>query len=170
MAKIFSSTNVFSSRQTQGGDGTIAERQGICAAISALWCMHMLEGKRDLLTKPSYERAQALQVLYRWDPTAPGDDYLNLMQRIGLKGTLQFRDSATNVALMQVSNRPGVYHLSMLGSHTVAAAIMNDKYYFYDCDENGAGGLHSFNSADEWKALVNQHYANQRFLGISAAQ
>lgn len=167
MAKVFGSVNNFSSFQTQGGDGVNAQRQGICAAITGLWCMHMLEGKRDLLTKPSYERAQALQVLYRWDPTAPGQDYLNLLKRIDVKGTVQFPDSAVNVALSQVSAKPGVYHLSMIGYHTVGAAVVNNRYYFYDCDEAGAGGLHVFESADDWKDLINAHYANERFLGIS---
>ncbi|MGY4828984.1 hypothetical protein ACVNIS_10440 [Sphaerotilaceae bacterium SBD11-9] len=166
MAKIFSSTNNFSARQTQGGDGQFVNHQGICAALTSLWCLHMQEGKRDLLTKPSNERAQALQVLYRWDPSDNGQYRLNLLNRIGLKGTVEFTASSTNIALTQVCARPSAYYLAVPG-HAVGAAVLNNRYYFYDCDENGAGGLYAFESADEWRDLINQHYANQRVLGIS---
>lgn len=165
MAKIFSSTNDFSSLQTQGGGATTHQRAGICAALTSLWCMHMLEGKRDLLTKPSYTRAQALQVRYRWDPLGGGQDDLNLLERIGVKGTITFPNSATNIALSQICARPGVYCLGT-PDHAIGAAVVNNRYYFYDCDENGAGGLYAFESADEWRTLVNQHYANERIQGI----
>lgn len=168
MAKIFDSTNDFSSMQTQGGDGEFGQRHGICAALTSLWCLHMLEGRRDLLTKPSYERAQALQVRYRWDPAGGGQDRINLLGRIGVRGTVQFTDSSTNIALTQVCARPGAYYLAAPG-HAIGAAVMNNRYYFYDCDANGAGGLYAFESVDDWRALVNQHYANSRILGISTA-
>ncbi|HEY0819514.1 MAG TPA: hypothetical protein VGD46_12095 [Rhizobacter sp.] len=168
MAKIFSSTNNFSSLQTQGGGQVAAQHAGICAALTSLWCLHMLEGRRDLLTRPSYARAQSLQVLYRWDPAAGAQDKLNLLERIGVKGTVQFNASATSVALSQMSAKPGVYRLGN-GAHSIGAAVVNNRYYFYDCDENGAGGLHAFDDADDWRALVTQHYGGDRLQGISTA-
>lgn len=171
MAKIFSSTNNFSALQTQAGGSVAAQREGICAALTGLWCMHMLEGKRDLLTKPSYERAQALQVQYRWkwdSNSSRTDNEVMFLKRIGVQGTLAFRRSATNIALSQIAAKPGIYCLRN-DEHAVGAAILNNRYYFYDCDENGAGGLYAFDSADDWRGLVNQHYTGDALQGISTA-
>ena len=68
--------------------------------------------------------------------------------------------------MSQVAANPGAYHLSMIGYHTVAACVRGEKFYFYDCDANGAEGLYMLDDLSELKQLVNQHYAGQRFLGI----
>jgi hypothetical protein len=163
MAKVFDSTNAFSSLQAQGGGNAVARRQGICAALSALWCMHMLEGKRDLLTKPSYERAQALQTLFRWDPAPGGEDFLNLLKRIGIRGEVRSNSSQTGIALKQMAVQPGIYALREVGVHYVAAAARDSKFYFYDCDANGAGGLHVYDDVDSLISFVSQHYPSTPF-------
>ncbi|HKE95540.1 MAG TPA: hypothetical protein VKB34_14600 [Povalibacter sp.] len=166
MARVFDSVNTFSSLQSQGGGNAAGRRQGICAALTGLWCMHMLEGKRDLLSKPSYERAQALQVLFRWDPAAGGQDFLNLLKRIGIRGTVKFNNSKTPIALGQIAVQPGVYALRQVGVHYVGACVTGSSFYFYDCDANGAGGLHVFDDSASWVAFVNQYYPGIAFQGF----
>jgi hypothetical protein len=169
VTKIFDSANNFSSRQSQHGDPTIATRHGICAALSALWCLHMQEGKDDLLTKPSFPRAQALQVKYLWDRTSTEQAYFNLLEEVGLTGVIAFRDKALGSALAGIAYAPGTYHLSILGYHSVAACKKGAKYYFYDCDELGAGGLYVCDKGTECTQLAKKYYAHESFLGIRVA-
>jgi hypothetical protein len=170
MARVFDSVNTFSSLQTQGGGGPAGHRQGICAALTALWSMHVLEGKRDLLTQPSYERAQALQVMFRWDPAPGGQDFLNLLTRLGLRGQVRFNSSQTAIALTQIAVQPGVYALRQVGVHYVGAWVTGSSFYFYDCDANGAGGLHVFNDSGSWIAFASQHYPGTPFQGFLIRQ
>jgi len=166
MSRVFTSTNAFSSLQTEAGGNASGRRLGICAAYTALWCKAVFKGTRPLLTKPEQFRAQILQVKYRWDPASPGTDYVNLFQSIDVTASVDFQSLDQDTALSTVSAQTGVYHLSEIGVHTVGAAYTGGKYYFYDCDENGAGGLYEFDTIGDWKALVNQHYAGVSFLGV----
>jgi hypothetical protein len=164
-ALVYSSTNNFSSVQTEGGGATTGVRLGICAALSALWCKSVFQGTRPLLTKPETGRAQLLQVKYRWNPATPGSDYVDLFKWIDVTAVIDFT-LGVNLALAAMAAKPGVYHLSEIGVHTVAASTLGQMFYFYDCDENGAGGLYEFSTMAEWKDLINQYYAGVRWLAL----
>lgn len=169
MSKVFSSTNAFTSLQTEAGGNATGRRLGICAARTALWCKSMFGGVRPLLTEPDAFRAQLLQVKYRWDPANPGQDYVNLFKSIQVTAAIAFQSLKESLALMAMSAQSGVYHLSEVGVHTVGAATTGGKYYFYDCDENGAGGLYEFDSLSDWKALIDGHYGTVNWVGVKVS-
>jgi hypothetical protein len=162
--RIFDSTNNFSARQQQGGGTNRRQRDGICAALSSLWCFHMLDGVRDLLSKPSNPRAQALQVGYRWDPAGGGADDVNLLFRIGLNASKVFDSKKIVKALKVMEATAGTYYFGY-PAHRLAAQIGPGGYYFYDCDENGAGGLFLYDNVNDWKNKIQDSGYSATALG-----
>ena len=158
MAKytFFTSRNLYWSRQSQGGGVRIAKRFGWCAAASAIWCANILvKGLKPGDSEPDKTLAGILQVKYRWDPAASGQDALNLLNNVGLKGTVH-DDLYQNGALHHMGTYPGVYHFSN-DTHAMAADTRAGSYLWYDIES----GLHAFGDMEEMKQDIRREYVSQ---------
>lgn len=160
--QFFSSENPYWSKQTEAGGANIAKRLGWCAAASAIWCSNiLLKGKKPEDSDPDKMLAGILQVKYRWDPNGSGQDFLNLLEYVGLKGEIHddlYRDGV----LQYMGANPGVYHFSNDG-HSMAADTRPSNYYWYDIEN----GLYGYDSIDEWKEGIKSRYASEGRVWIA---
>lgn len=147
--QIFKSTNslyLHHFNQAGAGRGTY---EGMCGGLSTLWLKNMLDGVRDVLSKPDEFRAQLLQARYRWDKATGGTDAVHLLQSVGLKGALLCSGAGVSYACEQIAAKGGAF-LIWNGPHFVAAYIATGKFYFYDCE----AGLFLDESKSEWKSRI----------------
>ena len=107
--RFFTSTNPYTTRQTQGGDNVIAIRAGWCAAASAIWASNILvKRKKPGDSAPEMGYAGILQTKYRWNPAGGGQDVLELLGNVDLTGTYS-GDMYMDDVLQKMMAAPGVY-------------------------------------------------------------
>jgi hypothetical protein len=137
----FASSNEYSSFQTQGGGAERAKREGWCAAGSAIWCSNILvRGSKPEDSEPNPTRAGLLQVKYRWDPAANGQDVLTLLENVDLHGEL-VEVGDRDVVLEYMQAHPDVYWFRTPG-HAMALDSRPRQKLWYDI-ENGLFGYNS---------------------------
>jgi hypothetical protein len=162
--RIFASTNLFF--QLAGEHGVLNLRgvsvadihEGICFGITSYWCKAILSGIRDLLTQPDYRLGETLQSCYN---ISSGPTLDQRKQKIwdlaGLDGTKVLADKSTRVMLGVIALQKGTY-LASNGAHVIGFHTVGSQYYFYDCDENGGGGLYLYEDKQGWEQKVLTHY------------
>lgn len=138
--KLYECENTIGTKTTyQKGSADIDNKyEGICKGQAVVWCANMLRGVAPKLTKPSYDRAAALQVLY--ERSADGGS-----QSMFAKASLSVaaNPQGNGQALLgQIIGTPGVYQIRYTG-HALAAANVGGKYYFFDSEQ----GLFEYDSA-----------------------
>lgn len=145
--KIFSSQNDFS--QVVNSD----QHEGICFGMTTLWCLNMLRGVRDLLSQPDYRLGETIQQLYN-TMTGPLDQSKQaIFTQKGLAGQKLIVNKSVRVALGIIALQPGAWLISN-GFHVIGFQTGGAKMYFYDCDENGAGGLFLYDNKTDWEQKV----------------
>ncbi len=151
--RFFTSNNPYWSRQKQGGGTARRKRYGWCAAASAIWCANILiKNKKPGDSDPDKALAGILQVKYRWDPAASGQDTINLLAGVDLHGELH-KDIYLNGVLEYMAAHTGVYHFSNAG-HAMAADTRSGNLYWYDIEN----GLYAYANLDEWKQGIRTRY------------
>ena len=147
--RLYESTNTVGTGTKYGkGTATISDTyEGLCKALAVLWCEKMVNGKRDILTKPDEFRAGALQFKFeiQWD-----SDVI-----FGLAG-LESKDETTkgpSDCLDYINGHPGTYQIRVPG-HAIAVHVSGSDYYFYDSES----GLWKYRSKDSWKGDILGEY------------
>jgi hypothetical protein len=153
--RFFTSTNPYSSRQTQGGGDAIADRFGWCAAASAIWASNMLvKGKKPGDSAPDIGLAGILQVKYRWNPAGGGQDVIELLGHVQLTGNYS-DDMYRDGVLQKMAAEPGVYWFAN-DAHAMAVNTLARKPLWYDIEQ----GLFEYDSLDEMRDAIKGHYAS----------
>jgi hypothetical protein len=154
--RIYASSNDYSSFQTQAGGDQRATRTGWCCAASALWCDSRVQGVAVEFSNPDKLRAGLLQVKYRWDPAAQGQDVLNLFTTIGRKAVIGCTKQTIDAFLQVVSNSPGVIQISN-GYHAMAVDTRGPLMYWYDIEN----GLFSYANQAELRDGISSRYPSR---------
>jgi hypothetical protein len=137
-----------------------AREEGICMAVTALWCKNVLAG---LLTKPDAHRAQIIQARSRINFASPQGNagveafFNELFALVEVAGQRVEDQEDAFLCLSNMGQDPGVYWV-WNGPHVIGFRTGADSLLFYDCDENGAGGLWQFNSLGDWQSKVFEYY------------
>jgi hypothetical protein len=141
--KLYSCENTVGTQtKYEKGTTTISKTyEGICKGQAVTWCRNMLDGKAPKLTKPSYDRAAALQVRYEWSDS-------DKMFRLASMVAAGHYNGAGSILAGQVINQPGVYQIRYTG-HALAAANQGGKFYFFDSEQ----GLYEYDNSSD---LVNR--------------
>ncbi len=154
--KIYESTNDFYQIVPGARAGRGGKVFGICMAVTSIWGRKFLEGTRDLLTKPQSREAEAIQVRYNMFGEKNGYDdgaTREMLKFARVAGEKKFANLSCSIALRTMGFEPGIY-LVMNHEHAIGFNFSDGKYYFYDCDENGAGGLFLYSDLDDCKSKV----------------
>ena len=120
--------------------------QGMCAGLSTLWLLNMLNGVRDMNSKPDDFRAQLVHVKYRW---GTGEIEIKLVQSVGLKAVTFLTGKSVSFATEEIASKGGA-HLIRNDHHAVASYISGSRYYFYDCES----GLYLESNKSDWKNTI----------------
>ena len=126
--------------------------EGICVAQSALWCRNMLQGKRDLLSKPDYALAGPLQAIYEIRHKC---NYTTFLGSMGMK----IDSETTKVgfsALEYLRKNDGQYMIRYPG-HSMGARISGSSYYFFDPEE----GLFKYDNGDAMIRRIMKDYHDE---------
>jgi len=108
--------------------------EGICKGQAIVWCRNMLDGIAPEQTKPSYQRAAALQVIYEQHGN------VEVFRKASMVPTSIEGDAYT--LFWHITDKAGVYQIRVKG-HALAAANQNGKFYFFNADD----GLFEYDSA-----------------------
>jgi len=147
--RLYESTNTVgtNTKYVKGTSAVSTTYEGLCKALAVLWCEKMVNGKRDILTKPNEFRAGALQFKFEinWDSNI-------IFGLAGLKST----DSTTRKpkkCLHYISHRPGTYQIRVPG-HAIAVHAIGNIFYFYDSES----GLWRYESRAQWMKNILDEY------------
>lgn len=110
--------------------------EGICKGQAIVWCRNMLDGMAPELTKPSYQRAAALQVIYERRGNT------EVFRMASMVPTSIEGDAYA--LFWHITDKPGIYQIRVKG-HALAAANQNSKFYFFNADD----GLFEYESAKD---------------------
>ena len=147
--KIFSSTNTVGTktRYTKGTTTISKTYEGLCKALAVLWCEKVLNGTRDVISKPDEFRAGSLQFHFEkaWDSDL-------IFGLASLKSEHKLTDTPVN-CLVYINNHPGTYQIKVSG-HAIAVHVTGSDYYFYDSES----GLWKYNSAITWANDIIDEY------------
>ncbi len=126
--------------------------EGICVAQSALWCRNILQGKRDLLSKPDYALAGPLQAIYEIRHKC---EYTPFLRSMGMK-----IDAETEVggysAMEYLKKNDGQYMLRYPG-HAMGAKVSGSNYYFFDPED----GLFKYPNGDAMVRRIMKDYYDE---------
>jgi hypothetical protein len=139
-----------------GGTATLAAMdEGICVAQSALFCLNMKEGKKDLLTKPDTGRASILQAKYDMDPDPENTVRSKLFAELDFTVAPKVKLPGMQ-ALQHLIKNNGLYFMRYKG-HAMAAKIGDGAYYYFEPEE----GLFKFKSGGDLEKEVMKRYVNK---------
>jgi|WetSurMetagenome_2_1015567.scaffolds.fasta_scaffold55857_1 hypothetical protein len=108
--------------------------EGICKGQAIVWCRNMLDGISPALTKPSYQRAAALQVIFERSGSESAFRQASMVPT-NIQGNVY-------TLFWHITHNAGVYQIRIDG-HALAAANQNHKSYFFNADE----GLYEYEAA-----------------------
>ncbi|HUF26603.1 MAG TPA: hypothetical protein VMM18_06445 [Gemmatimonadaceae bacterium] len=154
--KLYTCENtVGTSTKYAKGTTTVSDTdEGICKGQAVAWCQNMLTGAQPKLTKPHYEKAAALQVLYERKSDG-GSAGLFGKANLSVAGTVQGNGHAL---LNSIVSTPGVYQVRYDG-HALGAANVGGKYYFFDSEQ----GLFELNSALDFTVQFLDGYESAKY-------
>lgn len=154
--KLYACENTVGTKTTYTkGTTTVADTyEGICKGQAVAWCQNMLTGAQPKLTKPHYEKAAALQVLY--ERTSDGGEVeLFGKANLSVAGTVTGNGHAL---LNAIVSTPGVYQVRYAG-HALGAANVGGKFYFFDSEQ----GLFELDSALDLTAQFLDGYESAKY-------
>jgi hypothetical protein len=128
--------------------------EGICKGQAVAWVQNMLAGSAPKLTKPSYDKAAALQVLYERKSDGGNAGLFN-------KANLIVKANVTgngHTLLNYITNNGGVYQIRYDG-HALGAANVGGKYYFFDSEQ----GLFELDSALDFTVKFLEGYQSAKY-------
>ena len=128
--------------------------EGICKGQAIAWVQNMLSGAQPKLTKPSYDKAAALQVLY--ERKSDGGN-VGLFSKANLVVQTNIAGNGHTI-LNYITNNPGVYQIRFDG-HALAAANKGGKYYFFDSEQ----GLFELDSALDFTVKFLEGYPSAKY-------
>lgn len=136
--KVYETENTWQTKATfKNQDGRVelsSGFQGICGGQSALWCLHILSGKKGAESKPSYLRAASLQVRSEGLDGAVDRGEDQMFEPLGLRCVDELSKPTGEAALhMMSSDGNGVYMVGIPG-HYMAAATRPGEYLFFNPD------------------------------------
>lgn len=127
--------------------------EGICVAMSAVWCRNMLQGTRDLLSCPAYDLASPLQAKYE---IIFKNDYTKLLNSMGMKiGEEQTKPG--DEALQHLVANSGQYMLRYPGHAMAALTSAGHFYYFFDPEI----GLFKYDTSAGFKRKIKEEYPDE---------
>jgi hypothetical protein len=127
--------------------------EGICLAMSAVWCRNMLGGKRDLLSKPDPALAGPLQAKYE---IIHKNDYGSFLGSMGLR-IVSARTMQGLPNMMGYLTKHNAQYMLRYPGHAMGAKIGDGAYYFFDPEE----GLFKYGSASTFEAGVLNRYSSK---------
>lgn len=159
--QIFETENVIAIYDRSGGElHAVAGKkdqvgnwyEGICVAQSALWCRNMLQGKRDLLSKPDYALAAPLQAKYE---IIYKNDYSKFLKSMGM--TIAATDKLKGLAAVDLLTKNDGQYMLRYPGHAMGAKISGSNYYFFDPES----GLFKYESGDAFTRRILRDYHNE---------
>jgi hypothetical protein len=128
-------------------------QEGICTAMSAVWCRNMLQGVRDLLSKPDYTLASTLQAKYE---IVHQSDYDAFLTGMAMKVLSTRTWNGIPNLLSNLAKTNGQYMLRYPG-HAMGAKIGDGAYYFFDPEE----GLFKYNTSGDFETGLMKLYSSK---------
>jgi hypothetical protein len=150
---VFETENTIGTHTTyqSNGQGVAVSQfdEGICVAMSAVWCKEVLSGKRMALTKPSYTLASIWQVDYERD-----SNYTRFLNAHGM-AIVQTQTMGGEQLIQYVAANHGLYMLRYPG-HAMAAKTGPGGYYFFDAES----GLWEYQAVARFEQKIWEGYNN----------
>lgn len=150
--KVYASTNNVGTNAKYQGGVLMASDEGLCVALSTLYCSNVVKGLRDILTKPDESRAGAIQVRYEMGKF----DY-GIPIRLGQMRLTDTQSGNLNVVADYIIANPGTYLMRYPG-HAMAAHVTGSSYYFYEPDS----ALWKYTSASDWKSDIGNQFPGEK--------
>ena len=153
MRRIYASTN------PQGvgvKDGKTVATPGICAGMTAIWCLRMSLQLALDATKPGLQES----IIAQFDYELEGQKITTLLStflataRLALVGDNIWQDNGHVTARTVAANGDGHQYLWGYPGHSIGAARRNGLYYIFDPDR----GLYEFANAAEFIRFVQMTY------------
>ncbi len=112
----------------------------------------MLQGKRDLLTKPDYVLAAPLQAQYE---IIFKNDYKKFLKFMGMK--LVSTDKLGGFSALNFLTKNDAQYMIRYPGHAMGAKSSGSIYYFFDPEE----GLFKYTDGDSFSRRIMKDYYNE---------
>jgi hypothetical protein len=172
VTRIYESTNDYSNFQVPTGqqlgvNGAVKQEfKGWCAAASARWCHHVLQGNDPRGLNPVGDEANrratgVLKGTYNWDCMNQNlieDSIVRMLRsRLGLNANKWPSKYYLDGMLNKMSINPGIYVFEN-NTHVMAASTLNNSLFFYDIES----GLWMFDTVGELQAKIHGDYLHNQ--------